>query len=146
MKRIQHVRIEMVKEKSDLYDSNIVRTHHDAHRIVSQFLANVDREHFIVLCLDSKNKVNAINTVHVGSLSASVVHPREVFKPAILANAASVIVAHNHPSGDPTPSREDIDVTKNLQQGGEYLGIDILDHIIVGDGRFVSLKSDGYMD
>ncbi|KPD01600.1 hypothetical protein LR69_00215 [Geobacillus sp. BCO2] len=81
----------------------------------------------------------------IGSLNASIVHPREVFKEAIKRSAASVICVHNHPSGDPTPSREDIDVTKRLAECGRIIGIELLDHLIIGDQKFVSLKEKGYV-
>ena len=95
--------------------------------------------------MDTKNGVLGIKTVSIGDLSSSIVHPREVFKDAIAASAASLIVAHNHPSGDPTPSAEDVSVTRRLQQAGEILGIELLDHLIIGDGTFVSLKERGKM-
>lgn len=101
------------------------------------------KEHLKSLLLDTKNRVLAIRTVSIGDLSSSIVHPREVFKDAVVASAASVIVAHNHPSGDPTPSAEDVAVTKRLMQAGEIMGIDLLDHIVLGDGTFVSLKERG---
>ncbi len=101
------------------------------------------KEHLKSLLLDTKNRVLAIRTVSIGDLSSSIVHPREVFKDAVIASAASVIVAHNHPSGDPTPSAEDVAVTKRLIQAGEIMGIDLLDHIVLGDGTFVSLKERG---
>jgi len=82
-------------------------------------------------------------TVSIGDLSSSIVHPREVYKDAVVASAASLIVAHNHPSGDPTPSAEDVAVTKRLMQASEIMGIDLLDHIVIGDGVFVSLKERG---
>ena len=97
------------------------------------------------LLMNTKNQVLAIKTVSVGDLSSSIVHPREVFKDAVLASAASLIIAHNHPSGDPTPSAEDIAVTRRLMDAGEILGIELLDHIIIGDGVFVSLKERGKM-
>ena len=95
------------------------------------------------LLLDTKNRVLAIRTVSIGDLSSSIVHPREVFKDAVVASAAALIVAHNHPSGDPTPSGEDVAVTKRLISAGEIMGIDLLDHIVIGDGVFVSLKERG---
>lgn len=145
-KRVNIVRIQMVRESSLLYPQRRIRMAKDAVGLFQKFLDETDRESFLILCLSSKNEPNAIHTVSVGSLDASIVHPREVFKTAILANSASVIVAHNHPSGDPTPSREDIQVTKTLQQAGELLGIAVLDHIIVGtEGAYVSLKEGGYM-
>ena len=101
------------------------------------------KEHLMSLLLDTKNRVLAIKTVSIGDLSSSIVHPREVYKDAVIASAASIIIAHNHPSGDPTPSAEDVAVTKRLIQSGEIMGIDLLDHIVLGDGTFVSLKERG---
>lgn len=145
-KRIDIVRIQMVKERSLLYPVRRVRMPGDVVELFRTFLQETDREQFVLLCLDAKNAPTAIHTVSIGSLDSSIVHPREVFKAAILANSASVIVAHNHPSGDPTPSREDISVTRNLQKAGELLGITVLDHIIVGsDGAYTSLKERGDM-
>jgi DNA repair protein RadC len=99
-----------------------------------------DREQFVCLHLDARNRINALEVVSVGSLNASLVHPRELFKAAILNNAASVILAHNHPSGDTTPSREDIELTRRMVQAGEIMGIEVLDHIIVGPEGFLSMK------
>ncbi len=103
----------------------------------------LDREHFRILCLDTKSNVLKIETVSVGSLNASIVHPREVFKSAIRRSAAAILLAHNHPSGDPTPSKEDIDVTRRLWEAGEILGIKVLDHVIMGDNKYTSLKEKG---
>lgn len=102
-----------------------------------QFL---DREHFRVITLSTKNHVLGIDEVSVGSLNSSIVHPREVFKKAVEKSAAAIIMVHNHPSGDPEPSREDIQVTKRLVEAGKVLGIDVLDHIIIGDSKYKSLK------
>jgi DNA repair protein RadC len=106
----------------------------DAARLLRQFLRQVDREHFVVLLVDRKNRLIGIHTVSVGSLTASVVHPREVFKAAILSNAAAILCGHNHPSGDPQPSGEDRSLTRRLVKAGEILGIEVLDHVIIGDG------------
>lgn len=100
-----------------------------------------DREHFRCLYLNRKNQVLGLETISIGGLASSLVHPREVFKSAVKRSAASVILIHNHPSGDPTPSAEDISITKRLVESGKVLGIEVLDHIIIGDGRYVSLKS-----
>jgi DNA repair protein RadC len=98
------------------------------------------------MMLNTKNQVVGLHRAHVGSLNASIVHPREVMKCAILNNAASIIVSHQHPSGDPTPSREDIDITKRLAEAGRILGIEVLDHVIVTHtGNHVSLKEKGYL-
>ncbi len=99
------------------------------------------KEHFLVLCVDTRNRLMDRKLVSMGSLDTSIVHPREVFKEAISACAASVIFAHNHPSGDPEPSKEDVELTKRLCKAGEILGIDVLDHIIVCDKSYVSLKA-----
>lgn len=96
------------------------------------------------MCLDTKNQPTNISTVHIGSLNASIVHPREVMKTAIPSNAASIICCHPHPSGEPTPSSEDIDVTERLAEVGKIIGIELLDHIILGEDKFISLKEKGY--
>ena len=108
-----------------------------------KYLENSDREQFVVLHLNTKNKINAIETVSIGSLNLSVVTPREIFKGAILHNSASIILVHNHPSGDPTPSPDDIITTKKIMEAGDILGIRVLDHVIVGDNRYISLKDAG---
>ncbi len=104
-----------------------------------------DKEHFEALLLDTRNRLIAIRSVSIGSLSSNVAHPREVFHEAVAHSAASIIVAHNHPSGDPTPSKEDEALTRRLVQAGEILGIAVLDHLIIGDGRWVSMKAQGRM-
>ncbi len=105
-----------------------------------------DREHFMVAALSARRSVIGIQVVSVGTLSASLVHPREVFKPAILLNAASAVVAHNHPSGDCQPSAEDRDVTRRLQRAGELLGIPVADHIVLGEGEtFYSFREMGVL-
>ncbi len=145
-KRVNIVRLKMVREASLLYPQRRIRMARDVVELFLTFLDETDREQFFLLCLNTKNEPTALHTVSIGSLDASIVHPREVFKTAILSNAASVIVAHNHPSGDPTPSREDIQVTRKLQQAGDMLGITVLDHIVVGtEGAYYSLKEKGDM-
>lgn len=103
------------------------------------------KEHFLVVLLNSKNKVLDIEQISEGSLNSSVVHPREVFAPAVLHHAAAILTAHNHPSGDPTPSKEDKDLTNTLAQAGKYMGIPILDHIIIGDAKYFSFKEHSYL-
>ncbi len=103
------------------------------------------KEHFAVLLLNTKNHILGMPEVSVGSLSASVVHPREVFRAAIDYAAASMILLHNHPSGDPTPSREDIAVTERMVKAGKIMDIPVLDHIVLGNGRFASLKEKGLL-
>jgi DNA repair protein RadC len=103
-------------------------------------MRHLDREHFKALVLDTKHRVLRVVDISIGSLNSSIVHPRELYKMVIRHNGAAVIVAHNHPSGDPTPSPEDITVTKRLLDAGVVLGVELLDHIVLGDGRYVSLK------
>ena len=103
------------------------------------------REHFLCLYLNARNQVIHRETVSVGSLSASIVHPREVFYPGIVKAAASIVLAHNHPSGDVTPSREDLDLTRRLVEAGQIMGMEILDHIIIGPEEYLSLKERGLM-
>ena len=98
------------------------------------------KEYFVALFLNARNQVICREDVSIGSLNASLVHPREVFAPAVGSSAASVILAHNHPSGDVTPSREDIELTRRMVQAGEIMGIEVLDHLIVGAERFLSMK------
>ena len=116
----------------------------DVERLLRGRIANLDRENFVVVLLNTRNEVIETSTVSVGTLGASLVHPREVFKPAVRASAASVILAHNHPSGKVEPSREDREVTRRLGEAAGILGIEVLDHVIVGDGSF-SMKEHGML-
>ena len=104
------------------------------------------KEHFVALYLDGANRVIHKETVSIGTLNQSIVHPREVFRPAILHNSASIIVAHNHPSGTLKASDEDKEITKRLEKAGEILGIKLLDHIIITNGGFLSLKDEGFLN
>jgi DNA repair protein RadC len=122
----------------------VIRTPVDAKDIF-QDLKFLDKEHFVCLFLNTRNHVIGRETISVGSLNAGIVHPREVFKAAIRRGAASVMFAHNHPSTDPSPSPEDISLTNRLVEGGQLLGIDVLDHIIIGGDSWVSLKERGLM-
>lgn len=140
MNRINIVTVKMEKVKSMLVDNKQVSSAKDVYEIVKTYLDGADREHLVLLTLNTKNVINSITTISIGSLNSSIVHPREVFKTAILTNASSIIMAHNHPSGDPTPSREDINITERIREGGKLLGINLLDHIIIGDDSFISLK------
>ena len=123
----------------------VVRSPQDVSRLLMEELRYLTKEHFVCLFLNTKNHVMAQETISIGSLNASIVHPREVFHAAIKRRSASIICVHNHPSGDPTPSPEDIEITKRLVEAGRIVGIDVLDHVIIGDGKFVSLKEQGLM-
>ncbi|MBJ6360906.1 RadC family protein [Paenibacillus sp. GCM10012307] len=143
-KRIEIVSLRTVREKTSLlYSGRVIRKPEDAAELFRQFIGDCDRESFCILCLNTKNEPTAMHQVSCGTLSASLVHPRETFKLAVLANSASIIACHNHPSGDPTPSPEDIGLTERLRDSGTLLGIELLDHIILGDGTFTSLKERG---
>ncbi|WP_082130194.1 RadC family protein [Aneurinibacillus tyrosinisolvens] len=125
-------------------DRPTVRSPQDVSQLMMEELRYHTQEHFVCLYLNTKNQVIGRETIFIGSLNSSIVHPREVFKEAIRRSSASLICLHNHPSGDPAPSREDIDVTHRLQEAGRILGIDLLDHVIIGDGRFYSIKEKGH--
>ena len=142
------------------------RSSADIYESFQEHFAQLDREHFVVVLLDAKNCMLGFHTVSVGSLTSSLVHPREVYKPIVLhndlaienkqsvitgvcahgirASAAAMILMHNHPSGDPVPSQEDLHITKRLREVGDLLGIRVLDHLVFGDGRYVSFVDDGY--
>ncbi|MFK2824529.1 DNA repair protein RadC [Bacillus sp. B190/17] len=126
-------------------DRYVIRSPEDGANYVMEEMRFLTQEHFVCLYLNTKNQVLHKQTLFIGSLNASIVHPREVFKEAFRRSAASIICIHNHPSGDPGPSREDIDVTKRLAECGKILGIELLDHLIIGEKKFVSLKEKGYL-
>jgi DNA repair protein RadC len=123
----------------------VIREPQDAADLLMPELRDQGQERFKGIFLNLKNEVLKITTITVGTLDASLISPRELFREALAFNSASVVIAHNHPSGDPTPSKEDITITKRLVQAGEYIGIQVLDHMIIGDGRWVSLKERGLM-
>jgi DNA repair protein RadC len=124
--------------------SYTIRSPHDAYEYLKD-MQYLTQENFVVIGLNTKNQVTFRETIFIGSLNSSIVHPREVFKPLIKKSCASGIVAHQHPSGNPEPSREDLEVTKRLVECGRIIGIDILDHIVIGHQRFISLKEKGLM-
>jgi DNA repair protein RadC len=141
-------KISLVREGRVACYEQQIRSSANVSTILQTYLADVDREHFVVLLLNQKNRVVGVNTVSIGSLTASVVHPREVFKPAILSNAAAIILAHNHPSGAPQPSQEDRVLTVRLVAAGKLLGISVLDHVIIGDGTsaYFSFADEGLLE
>ncbi|QNK57434.1 RadC family protein [Paenibacillus sp. PAMC21692] len=145
-KRVQVIGLRMVRESTSiLYPGRVIRSPKDAADLFRQFIGDCDRESFYILCLNTKNEPTALHQVSTGTLNASLVHPRETFKLAILANSVAIIACHNHPSGQPDPSPEDVELTERLRDSGSLLGIDLLDHIILGDGNFVSMKERGMM-
>lgn len=122
-----------------------IRSPEDAAAYLMTDMSSLTQEHFVALFLNVKNEILHKETIFIGSLNSSIVHPRELFREAVKRSAASIICAHNHPSGNPTPSPEDIEVTKRLTEAGAIMGIELLDHLIIGDHQFISLKEKGYM-
>lgn len=141
-------RLELVKEESHKYE---VETRISCPKDIYEVLTKVCRiqcnaeEVFILITLNTKNIVTGYFEVHRGTINTSLVHPREVFKRALLNNASNIMVAHNHPSGDPNPSKEDLQITERLKEAGNLLGINLLDHIIVGEDKYISLKEKGVL-
>ena len=141
-------RVSLVRDGSTQTDTRYVRTPEESARVLRACMdEDVDRESFSILMLDVRNKVIGYHVVSVGCLTQSLVHPREVFTVAILAKACAVVLCHNHPSGDPTPSAEDVAVTRRLRTAGTLLGIEVVDHIVLGDGTgaWVSMAQRGLM-
>ena len=144
MKYIPRYDIRLVRDGRISVDATpIIRTPQDTLPILEAELSELAYERFVALALSTKNHVIAVLPVSQGSLNASIVHPRELFQRAILSNCASLIICHNHPSTDPTPSSEDIQLTKRLVEAGELLDIPILDHVIFGYGKWMSFKERG---
>jgi DNA repair protein RadC len=117
----------------------------DCADYIGEEVKHLEQEHFIALYLDTKNRILAKKTLFVGSLNRSIVHPREVFKEALKHGCASIIVVHNHPSGDPTPSTQDVTITKRLMEVGEVMGIEVLDHLVIGTQGYISMKEEKYI-
>lgn len=120
-----------------------VRSPEDVASLLIPEMRELDREHFKAVLLNTKNGILRIVTVAVGSLNAALVHPREIFKAAIIASAAGIILVHNHPTGSPEPSEEDTDLTIRFARCGELIGIDLIDHVIIGGDRFISMRERG---
>lgn len=145
MNSIQVYRLRLVREGQLNYDSitQPLEAENAVRIIARRLLDGLDREAGIVLALDSRNRPIGCHVVSIGSLSASLVHPREIFKFAILANAAAIIFAHNHPSGDTSPSRDDIELTRRLVEVGKLIGIEVIDALITGYDHLLSFKEKG---
>jgi DNA repair protein RadC len=142
--RVAKYRVALVRDGSLPVPEKVVREPADVARLMTPLVADLDREGFWVLLLDGKNKIIGINLVALGSLTACLVHSREVFKPAVVGSAAAVVLVHNHPSQQPEPSTEDVALTERLRSAGAILGIAVVDHVIVtADGRYHSLANDG---
>ena len=137
-------RVTLVCETEGTGTADPIRDSSTAVQLFRPCVEGLDREHFLVCGLDAKHRVIGINVVSVGTLTLSIVHPREVFKPLIVMNAAAWLASHNHPSGDATPSQEDRVLTKRLREAGDLLGITLLDHLILGESRHFSFADEGW--
>ncbi|MCH4198785.1 MAG: DNA repair protein RadC [Clostridium tyrobutyricum] len=139
--------IELSKRFKSFKDGDNYKIHNsqDAAMLVMKEMKSLKQEHLVVIMLNTKNVVISVKNVFIGSLNSSIVHPREVFSYAIKKSSASIIICHNHPSGDPSPSDEDIKVTYRLEKCGEILGIHLIDHLIIGNGQYISLKEKGIL-
>lgn len=144
MANISILKLEVIKERGTRYDNKKIISSKSAYEMLID-IVRMDKqseEVMQIIALDTKNNVIGLMEVSRGSINSSIVHPREIFKRALMLNASSIIISHNHPSGDATPSREDIEVTKRIKQCGDLLGIDVLDHIIIGEEHYYSFKEE----
>ncbi len=134
----------MVKEEAQRQDIERITSAQNVYSLLHEY-STEDREHFIMISLDGASKVINTRTIHIGTINQSIVHPREVFRPAIQDNAVGVIIAHNHPSGTLEASRADVSITNRLKEVGKLVGIELLDHVILGAGGFYSFSEDGLL-
>jgi DNA repair protein RadC len=142
--RIPMYKISMIRDGSVCAERTVVARSQDLSPLLEEYFKGHDREEMLAVLLDAKHKIVGLHTVSIGSMSLSIVHPRETFKAAIVGSAAAITLAHNHPSGDPTPSKEDRELTERLKQTGQLLGIPVLDHVVLGDGeRYYSFADNG---
>ena len=148
MVNISFLNLRVIKENVGRYNVNRkIQSPEDIFEVIQKVIkaSEYAEENLWLITLDTKNNISGIFTVSTGILNSSLVHPREIYKRAVMQNAASIIICHNHPSGDPAPSREDINITKRLYEAGEIIGIKLLDHIIAGDNSYTSLKEKGFI-
>ena len=139
-------RLSLIKDRAMPYGkTSFILSPSDVYELIKMYLQGRDREHFIAVFLDARSRVIGINTVSIGTLTESLVHAREVFKGAILANAASILCAHNHPSGTAFASEADISITQTLVDAGRLLGIPVVDHVVIGDEEWYSFKESGLL-
>jgi len=137
------VRLQLVRDSAVATKAPDITGPADSVTIFRDYIGNPDREHVVCLAVNTKNQPVGIHTVSIGSLNSSIIAIREVFKAAVMSNAAAIILCHNHPSGDPTPSAEDVAITRKIREAGVLLDIELLDHIVLGDPGFVSLRERG---
>lgn len=140
--RVATVRVALVRERGPAY-ADPIESATDVYRLLGPVARSWDREHLVVFVLDGRGHVAGIDEVSIGTVTAALVHPREIFKTLILANAVSFIIAHNHPSGDPTPSKEDHTLTQRIKEASELMGIRLLDHVIISATQYHSMQEAG---
>jgi DNA repair protein RadC len=145
--RLKTFRVQFVAEREDFTTGRRCASSEDVERVARAIYCTLDadKEHFLLLGMNNKNRVNGFKVVSTGSLTASLVHPREVWRSALFLCAAAVVFVHNHPSGDPAPSPEDIEITRRLKETAEVLGIRLLDHVVLGTDRFFSFSDRGML-
>lgn len=141
-KRVDIVSIRLVKEASTLWEYRKIQNPTDAYNLLKNFLSDFDKEKFLVVCLNTKNEPVNIHTVSIGCINKTMVKPMDVMKTAILSNCNKILIAHNHPSGDPSPSKDDISMTERIKNAGKILGIEIIDHIIIAGIKYYSFLED----
>jgi DNA repair protein RadC len=145
--RLKTFRVQFVAEPTGFPAGSPCRSSEDVTRVARAIYAGLDadKEHFLLLVMNNKNRINGFKVISTGSLTASLVHPREVWRAALHLCAAAVVFVHNHPSGDPAPSPEDQDITRRLKETGDLLGIRVLDHVVLGEERFYSFSDRGLL-
>jgi DNA repair protein RadC len=145
--RLKTFQIQFIAEPAEFPNGSRFTSSEDVEQVARAIYARLDadKEHFVLLALNNKNRVNGFKLISTGSLTASLVHPREVWRAALHLCAAAVIFVHNHPSGDPAPSQEDQDITRRLKETGDILGIRVLDHVVLGNDRFFSFSDRGLL-
>jgi DNA repair protein RadC len=136
---------QVVRDRALTVESKIASNSTNAARILREFIGKSSKEHVVMMALDARHAIIGLNLVSIGTMTASMIHPREVYQPALMLSAASIIIAHNHPSNDPTPSQEDHDITRRLVRAGEILGVPLMDHIVIADDSYFSFREHGLL-
>lgn len=144
MYELKGVCIRLCEDRS-LYSACPISCPDDLVGLLRSEMADYDREHVLLVCLDVKNRPINVNTVAIGGLSGAGLRVADIYKAALLSNASSIMLAHNHPSGDPTPSRDDVEITRRIREAGELLGIKLLDHIVIGNNIYCSMQERGIL-
>ena len=145
LKGLSMITLQMVREEVEYYSTKKITSPKDMEEVVRQFIGDADREVFLAVNLSTANTINSIHVISIGTLSQSLVHPRECFKAALLSNAQAVVFAHNHPSGSVEPSSEDRQITGQLKQCGQLLEIQVLDHVIIGEKGYFSFQENALL-